>query len=109
MTQLSPEVDRRLDQLARAVKVARKPRRICEVRRGGHSRVMRKLFSDLAVALLVISVDCRLELASRLGQVPEVYAGQPKQTVGDACLADPSLRFRLSKKSPGDVPARADF
>jgi hypothetical protein len=107
MTQLAAKAHRVLDALTRAVRVSQKPRHNCEVSRRGHSGVLSKPFYYLAVALSNVTVERQLELASRLRQVTAVGASQSEQSVGNGGLGNAAFRFRLLKKTPGDIPASA--
>jgi hypothetical protein len=104
MTQLAAEAHRVLDALTRALMVSQKPRRKCEVRRGGHTRVLSKPFYYLAVARSNVTAESQFELASRLRQVTAVGASQSEQSVGNRGLGNAAFRFRFLKKTLGDIP-----
>ena len=70
--------------------------------------VKAELFSDFAAGLLE-TTKRQFELGSRLAQVPQLHAGHAKADVDRSGLGNSSFGFRLSKKTFGNIPSRAEF
>jgi hypothetical protein len=73
MSQIVAEANRLLDQATHPLEITHTPRRKSKEDPGCYSSVMRESFSNLAVALPIISAQRQLEVPARLDQISKEH------------------------------------